>query len=145
MLSQANAAHKHADCPGCPARIKAAKGFPSMQAQEKGMSPELVLQFLAWNAEATGRCETLSPAGAAPGNVRSLFHSSTVQRACPGCLLEQVRAAIQCQLRACMQELQYCDGPTYSHALCICTAHASGCFAWKSFYNVFRGYLTRWF
>ena len=64
-----------------------------MQAQHRGVSPELVLQFLAWNAEAAARCEVLSPAGAAPGNVRSLFHSSTVQRACPGCLLEQVGAS----------------------------------------------------
>ncbi len=63
-----------------------------MQAQSRGISPELVLQFLAWNAEAVARCEVLSPAGAAPANVRSLFHSSTVQRACPGCLLEQVGA-----------------------------------------------------
>ena len=64
-----------------------------LQAQHRGVSPELVLQFLAWNAEAAARCEVLSPAGAAPGNVRSLFHSSTVQRACPGCLLEQVGAS----------------------------------------------------
>lgn len=61
-----------------------------LQAPDKGVSPELVMQFLAWNAESAGRCGVLSPAGAAPANVRSLFHSSTVQRACPGCLLEQV-------------------------------------------------------
>lgn len=83
------------------------------------MSPELVLQFLAWNAEATARCETLSPAGAAPGNVRSLFHSSTVQRACPGCLLEQVCAAPQCQPHADMQELRHRNGPANSCALCL--------------------------
>lgn len=61
-----------------------------MQGPDKGVSPELVLQFLAWNGESAARCGVLSPAGAAPANVRSLFHSSTVQRACPGCLLEQV-------------------------------------------------------
>ena len=60
------------------------------QAQTQGVSPELVRQFLDWNAEAAGRCEVLSPAGAAPANVRALFHSSTAQRACAGCLLEQV-------------------------------------------------------
>ena len=60
------------------------------QARAQGVSPEQVLQFLAWNAEAVARCEVLSPAGAAPANIRSLFHSSTVLRACPGCLLEQV-------------------------------------------------------
>ena len=83
------------------------------------MSPELVLQFLAWNAEATARCEALSPAGAAPGNVRSLFHSSTVQRACPGCLLEQVCAAPQRQPHAGMQELRHLNGPASSRALCV--------------------------
>ncbi len=60
------------------------------QATVQGVSPEQVLQFLAWNGEAVARCEVLSPAGAAPANIRSLFHSSTVERACPGCLLEQV-------------------------------------------------------
>ena len=87
------------------------------------MSPELVLQFLAWSAEATARCEALSPAGAAPGNVRSLFHSSTVQRACPGCLLEQVCAAPQCRPHACMQELRYCMA-LQTVTRCACTAHA---------------------
>ncbi len=61
-----------------------------VQTQSQGVSPELVKQFLDWNAEAATRCEVLSPAGAAPANVRALFHSSTVQRACSGCLLEQV-------------------------------------------------------
>ncbi|BDA40569.1 Exocyst complex component 5 [Coccomyxa sp. Obi] len=65
-------------------------GFSRSKAQSQGVSPELVRQFLDWNAEAAGRCEVLSPAGMAPANVRALFHSSTVQRACAGCLLEQV-------------------------------------------------------
>jgi hypothetical protein len=65
-------------------------GAVLLQTQSQGVSPELVRQFLDWNAEAAGRCEVLSPAGAAPANVRALFHSSTVQRACAGCLLEQV-------------------------------------------------------
>ena len=72
----------------CPHR---AEGVAWMQSPDKGISPEMVLQFLAWNAESAARCGVLSPAGAAPANVRSLFHSSTVQRACPGCLLEQVK------------------------------------------------------
>ncbi|KAK9916806.1 hypothetical protein WJX75_007279 [Coccomyxa subellipsoidea] len=69
--------------------LPALSGFRS-KTQSQGVSPELVRQFLDWNAEAAGRCEVLSPAGAAPANVRALFHSSTVQRACAGCLLEQV-------------------------------------------------------
>ncbi len=67
-----------------------AKHVAVLQAPDKGISPEMVMQFLAWNAEAAGRCGVLSPAGAAPANVRSLFHSSTVHRANSGCLLEQV-------------------------------------------------------
>jgi hypothetical protein len=59
--------------------------------QAATLSPEAVAGFCACNAEAVERCEELSPAGALPGNVRSLFHSSTPQRASPGCLLEQVR------------------------------------------------------
>ena len=103
------------------------------------MSPELVLQFLAWNAEATARCETLSPAGAAPGNIRSLFHSSTVQRACPGCLLEQVCAAPQCQPHARMQEALHIV------MRCVCAARARGCFAYRSSYTFLRRHTTRCF
>lgn len=72
------------------AMIERGIGCVGSQAAGVGVSPELVLQFMAWNAEAVARCEVLSPAGAAHANVRALFHSSTVQRACAGCLLEQV-------------------------------------------------------
>lgn len=61
---------------------------PAVQAGAT-LSPEAVAGFCASNAEAAERCEELSPAGALPGNVRSLFHSSTPQRASLGCLLEQ--------------------------------------------------------
>ena len=63
----------------------------ALEAAQAGatLSPEAVAGFCASNAEAAERCQELSPAGALPGNVRSLFHSSTPQRASLGCLLEQ--------------------------------------------------------
>ena len=67
------------------------------------MSPELVLQFLAWNAEATARCETLSPAGAAPGNVRSLAPDASWSRSE---LLHNATCMLECKCRNTTMDLQ---------------------------------------
>ncbi|KAK9835004.1 hypothetical protein WJX81_003494 [Elliptochloris bilobata] len=76
------------------------------------LSPEAVAGFCACNAEAAERCEELSPAGALPGNVRSLFHSSTPQRASLGCLLEQVATHILAGLGAAVEACQRaCSAP----------------------------------
>ncbi|EIE26781.1 Sec10-domain-containing protein [Coccomyxa subellipsoidea C-169] len=87
-------------------------GFRS-KTQSQGVSPELVKQFLDWNAEAATRCEVLSPAGAAPANVRALFHSSTVQRACSGCLLEQVASHLISGLSQAVQACAAANSATY--------------------------------
>ena len=63
-----------------------AKHVAVLQAPDKGISPEMVMQFLAWNAEAAGRCGVLSPAGAAPAKrplSLPLLHSAPRQLRLP--------------------------------------------------------------
>jgi hypothetical protein len=51
--------------------------------------------------QAVERCAILSSEGTVAANVKQLFHSSTVQRANTGCLLEQVPSSAR---RACQHE-----------------------------------------
>lgn len=59
-------------------------------AAQGTLSLQLVTDMFVWNREAVERSGVVCPEGDRPAAVRALFHSSTVDRASTGCLLEQV-------------------------------------------------------
>ena len=72
------------------------------------MSPELVLQFLAWNAEADSPLRDAEPPLAQrPGTSAPSSTPPLCSAPCPGCLLEQVCAAPQCH--SCRLECKSCN------------------------------------
>ncbi|KAK9823591.1 hypothetical protein WJX72_004079 [[Myrmecia] bisecta] len=91
--------------------------YESKAAQSHGMSIETVAQYFLWNHEAVERCCVLSPAASCASNVRQLFHSSTVDRASTGCLLEQVASHVTGGLAAGLEACTRASAAPYTVAV----------------------------